>query len=216
MKSKLIIAILFFVWINNFCKGQGITRPDDMVHYRIQLENRTNKHLKDVPAQLLEGYCKGLYKAYYPKAEFTEVNFGDFLSHFRWGEPLLSENIFCGDDYCSNPAFTELFSKFNTHLDYYEVKQFNKRTSLIERKVVYLQLVYTVKLNETEYTFKGPVFRMDEIGQSINIKNETNNSEPQSLKQVFDLARFYSVKIAGTEFIPENKNNKKADDYQEY
>lgn len=213
---KTLILTLSLLTLNILANSQSLSRPDDMDHYRIQLDNRTNKHLKNAPAILLEGYCKGLFKAYYPKSEYTEVNFGDFLSHFRWGEPLINETMLCGEDYCSNPSFKEFFEKFNTYIDYYETKQFNKRTSLIERKVIYIQLVYTLKYNETEYMFKGPVFRMDEIGKLINIQNETNNSENQTLKQVFDLARFYSTKIAEPEFIPADDKRKREEEHQEY
>ena len=82
MRSLIIITIAL-----SFYKADAQTHAlalADMKHYRIQLDNRSNSHLKEVPIQLLEGYCKGIYKAYYPKAIFNEVNFGDFLAHFRY------------------------------------------------------------------------------------------------------------------------------------
>jgi len=189
---------------------------EDLKHYRIQLDNRTNRHLKEVPKQLLDGYCKGIFKAYYPKATFNEVNFGDFLSHFLWNEPLLNESVFCGEDYCSNPSFTEFFSRFNFYLDYYELNTINTTNSVMVRKVEFVQLVYSLEVYGTTYLFKGPLFRMDEIEKNILVKNSANNSEPQSIKYVFELGRFYSKQIIDSEYKTKEKRLNKQEDMQNH
>lgn len=212
-------AIIFIAFIVSFCKVQAQSAAlalDDLKHYRIQLDNRSNRHLMGVPKQLLDGYCKGIYKAYYPKAIFNEVNFGDFLSHFRWAEPVLNETILCGDDYCSNAAYNELFSRFTTYLDYYEYNYFNTQTSLMERKVPFVQLVYNVEVAGKIYSFKGPLIRMDEIEKTILVKNEANNTEPQSIKYVFELGLFYSVEITDNDIKTKERRTNQDDDHQEH
>ncbi len=214
--NKVIIIIAFIVSFYKVQAQSPALALDDLKHYRMQLDNRSNRHLMGVPKQLLDGYCKGIYKAYYPKAIFNEVNFGDFLSHFRCAEPVLNETILCGDDYCSNAAYNELFSRFNIYLDYYEYNYFNTQTSLMERKVPFVQLVYSVDVAGKTYAFKGPLFRMDEIEKTILIKNEANNAEPQSINYVFELARFYSVEITDNDIKTKERRTNQEDDHQEH
>ncbi len=212
-------AIIFIAFIVSFSKANAQSPAlalEDMKHYRIQLDNRSNRHLMGVPKQLLDGYCKGIYKAYYPKAVFNEVNFGDFLSHFRWGEPVLNETVLCGDDYCSNIAYNELFSRFNMYLDYYEHNFYNNQTARMERKVEFVQLVYSIDVAGKLYIFKGPLFRLDEIEKTILVKNDSNNAEPQSIKYTFELARFYSVEITDKDLKTKEKRTNQEDNFQEH
>jgi len=214
---KKIIIIIATIFSLTPLKAQTLALTlKDMKHYRIQLDNRSNRHLKDVPRQLLEGYCKGMYKAYYPKAVFNEVNFGDFLAHYKWGEPVFNESVLCGDDYCSNIAYTELFSKFNIYIDFYERNYFNSQTSRMERKVPFIQVVYSIDVAGKNYSFKGPIFRMDEIEKNIFIKNEGNNAEPQSIKCTFDLARYYAVEITDKDIKTKERQLNKEDNLQEH
>jgi hypothetical protein len=212
-------AIIFITFIVSFSKANAQSPAlalEDMKHYRIQLDNRSNRHLMGVPKQLLDGYCKGIYKAYYPKAVFNEVNFGDFLSHFRWGEPVLNETVLCGEDYCSNLAYTELFSRFNIYLDYYEHNFYNNQTARMERKVEFVQLVYSIDVAGKLYSFKGPLFRLDEIEKTILVKSDSNNAEPQSIKYTFELARFYSVEITNKDLKTKEKRTNQEDNFQEH
>jgi len=214
MKKQLIFMAMLLISLKSI--GQSALPLEDLKHFRIQLLNRTNKNLFGVPKQLLEGYCEGLFKAYYPKEIYTEVNFGDFLSHFSWSEPVLNESVMCGEDYCSSASFKELFERFDLYLDYYEYAYFNTSTSRTERKVEFIQLVYSIEVNGTAYFFKGPIFRMDEIGKLVIAKNEGNESVQQSLKYTFELARFYSVEITKSEVKTKQKRTDRDDDNQEH
>jgi hypothetical protein len=213
---KRLLIIIYFIINQVQLNAQSSLALEDLKHYRIHLDNRTNRHLKEVPKQLLDGYCKGIYKAYYPKATFNEVNFGDFLDHFLWNEPLLNESVFCGEDYCSNPSFTEFFSKFNFYLDYYEHNTINTTNSVMVRKVEFVQLVYNIEVYGKTYIFRGPLFRMDEIEKTILVKNPANNSEPQSIKYVFELGRFYSTQITDSELKTKEKRLNKQEDMQNH
>ncbi|NUM31915.1 MAG: hypothetical protein HUU47_06290 [Bacteroidetes bacterium] len=212
MKSRFIILLILFSSIKVYAQNEA--NLDEYKHFRIHLDNRTNKHLKDIPRQILERYCKGNIKAYFPKAIYNEVNFNDFLYHFRWNEPLFNESILCGDDYCSNPSFEQLFNSFNVYLDYYSKVIFDSKTSVKVNKTEFVQLVYSVEYAGMIYNFLGPLFRLDEISKLIFVKIEQNDSQTQNLKTVFDIGRFYSVQIANPEIKP-NENNKKNFDYNE-
>ncbi|MCC6721590.1 MAG: hypothetical protein IT243_05265 [Bacteroidia bacterium] len=211
---KIAISFIVCILFSANVFSQNEENINDYKHFRIHLDNRTNKHLKDIPKQLLEGYCKGSINAYYPNAVYNEVNFNDFLEYFRWNEPIFNEAILCGDDYCSNIAFATLFSSFNLYLDYYCKDYIDTKTSLKIRKTNFIQLVYSVEYNGKIYNFRGPLFRLDEISKSIYVKNENNNSENQDIKTVFDTGRFYSVQLPNPEIIP-NDNKKNKFDYNE-
>lgn len=212
MKTKIlcIFSLIFQIGAN----AQSIENLDEYKHFRIQLDNRTNKHLKDIPMQILEGYCKGTIKAYYPNAIYNEVNFNDFLEHFKWNEPIMNEAILCGEDYCSNPSFSQLFNSFNFYIDYYCKDILDTKTSLKIRKTEFIQLVYSVEYAGKIFNFRGPLIRLDEISEIIYMKNETNNAQQQSIKTVFDIGRFYSVQLSNPDIKP-NDNNKKNFDYNE-
>lgn len=212
--KKILVFLLLYPAV--MLQAQSIMQPEDMMRYRIQLDNRTNRHLHEVPGVILEGFCKGLFTAYYPKAAFNTVNFSDFLNHFRWNEPLINEGLLCGEDYCSNASFSGLFSKFNVYLDYFTYRHLNPLTSVIDRKVAFIQPVYTITINGIEYNFSGPLFRMDEVGNSIRIPNAENNSATQTLKQVFDLARFYSVQVVPDDYWQKDKRQHNPDDFREH
>lgn len=213
MKLKLFFAICCMQFIN--VNAQQAPDPQDMKHYRIQLDNRTNQHLKLVPSQIIEAYCNGQLKAYYPKSCYTEVNFGDFLYHFKWAEPLNNEVVSCGENYCSNPSFIPFFERFNYYLDYYEHNYYDKRTGLLLRKVAFVQLAYTLEYDGVQHTFTGPLFRMDELEKLITIKTD-NAAVTQSIKYVFDTGRFYAVEQ--TEYYAKTKERRTAteDDFQEH
>jgi hypothetical protein len=213
MKRTVLILIFLGSIYQSFAQSPSI---DNLKHYRIQLDTRTNRHLVEIPKLLLEGYCKGYYKAYYPKAIFTEVNFGDFLEHYNWNEPLYNESTTCIEDDCSNPAFIELFSRFNGFIDYYEQTIYNALTGRMERKIPFLQLVYTMNYEGKDYFFKGPLFRMDELEKSIFIKNEGNDLQPQSIKYCFDLGRYYSVELSSDDIKNKEKRTNQGDDHLEH
>ena len=213
MKLPFIFVLLLGIPIAS--KSQCTLGPEDLGHYRIQLNNRSNRHLKDIPRQLLEGYCKGIYRAYYPNAIFNEVNFGDFMDHFRWSEPVLNESILCGEDYCSSQAFRPLFERFDMYLDFYEHSYFNQGTSLTERKVEYLQLVYRLETGGQEYIFRGPLFRMDEIENRLFVANEFNKGEIQSLGHAFKLARYFATEVGSPDFKHREKRTWMAEDNNE-
>jgi hypothetical protein len=86
----------------------------------------------------------------------------------------------------------------------------------MERKVEFVQLVYSIDVAGKLYSFKGPLFRLDEIEKTILVKNDSNNAEPQSIKYTFELARFYSVEITDKDLKTKEKRTNKEDSFQEH
>jgi hypothetical protein len=84
------------------------------------------------------------------------------------------------------------------------------------RKVEFVQLVYNIEVYGKTYIFRGPLFRMDEIEKTILVKNPANNSEPQSIKYVFELGRFYSTQITDSELKTKEKRLNKQEDMQNH
>ncbi|MCB9251426.1 MAG: hypothetical protein H6605_03110 [Flavobacteriales bacterium] len=206
------ILIFLTAFLPLFGYGQSAGYLSELNHYRIHLNNRTNKHLISVSSLLLEGFSNGKFNSYYPLALENQLNFGDFLKHFDWSEPMYLEDDHCGEHYFNNSVYKTLFSKFNTHIDYYESNHYELSSQRVIRKVEFIQLIYTTSIYGRTYNFKGPVFRMDEIRNSIFLNITSSTAEKKSLGFIFDQAIFTAVEIAkGNTFNSEDHNNREND-----
>ena len=196
--------------------GQEEKYITEQQHFRIPLNNRTNKYLKILPSELLKAYATGKIKAYYPLAQCNELNFGDFISHFNWGEPFTMEDEHCGDNYLNHPAYTELFSRFESYLDYYSYYSIHKQTGLNLKRVDFIQLVYTVNVWGKQKSFRGPLFRLDEVNKVLKINNPNDPGEPFGLQYLFDQGRFFAFELLEPFSTGRKEEDKQSMDYQEY
>ena len=62
--------------------GQEEKYITEQQHFRIPLNNRTNKYLKILPSELLKAYATGKIKAYYSTIEL-QINIGTKLQGAR-------------------------------------------------------------------------------------------------------------------------------------
>ncbi|MDB5228010.1 MAG: hypothetical protein JWN78_2203 [Bacteroidota bacterium] len=184
--KKIITA--FIILYNSCLFAQNIFSTDTFT-YTINLDLNRNLYLKSVPVDLLKGYCKGEWNAYYPKREMNQCLFDDFLQRFNY-DPLnvSSDSTMCWNDYCNDPYFTDIYKQFNRKLKYREIIYYDAQHSIQKQEVLWIQLYYSRKENEEWKHYNGPVFWLQEVmrsSQPIKVYNKDLRSAPWLLSEEF-------------------------------
>jgi hypothetical protein len=160
--------------------------PDTFTN-TINLDLSQNLYLKTVPVDLLKGYCKGEWNAYYPKKEMNQCLFDDFLQRFNYYQVHVATD-FCFDDYCTQPYYTDMYSQFQRKLRYKEVIYFDQKHSIVNRKVLWIQVYYSRQEADGWKHYDGPIFWLQEIILSDNdiiVHNKNLRSNGWSLEKEF-------------------------------
>lgn len=183
----IIVCLLFLSKIS----AQNLFKADTFV-YTINLDLSQNVYLKSIPKDLLQGYCKGNWKAYYPKREMNECLYDDFLKRFNSYQINTSDNT-CIIDYCNSEYFNLLFNEFQRKLKFKEVVYFDQQHSVMKREILWLKLFYSRLENEVWKHYEGPIFWMFEINQApekIKVVNKMYRTEAWSLEKTFSSPEF--------------------------
>ena len=166
----------------------------DTFSYTINLDLSKNLYLKTVPVDLLKGYCKGDWNAYYPKREMNQCLFDDFLQRFNYYQLNVPTNSnFCFDDYCNNTYYQEMYQQFARKLKYKEVIYFDQRHSIVKREILWLQVFYSREEADGWKHYEGPVFWLLEIKKAavgISVKNKDIRSDSWTLEKEFNNPSF--------------------------
>jgi hypothetical protein len=186
-------SIFIFIFFAQISFAQNLFVADTFT-YTINLDLSQNLYLKSVPQDLLKGYCKGEWNAYYPKKEMNQCLFDDFLHRFDYYQlEIPDSNGFCFDDYCSQAYFDDIYKQFTRKLRYKEVLYFDKNHSIIKREVLWVQ-VYFSRLEANGWKhYDGPVFWLREINKSYDdvvVKNKNLRSIGWSLDKEFGTPGF--------------------------
>lgn len=172
-------------------KAQNLQMADTFV-YTINLDLSQNLYLKTIPVDLLKGYCKGNWRAYYPKQEMNECLYDDFLHRFNAYQVNIPSNT-CMVDYCDNAYFDILNNQFARKLKYKEVVYFDMQHSIIKRTVLWLQVFFSIQEDDIWKHFEGPVFWLFEINKSfekITVVNKTYRNDAWTLDKTFNHQEF--------------------------
>ena len=164
----------------------------DTFTYTVNLDLSKNLFFKTVPVDLLKGYCKGEWNAYYPKREMNQCLFDDFLQRFNYYQVNTSGNT-CFDDYCNNAYFTDMYTQFSRKLKYREVVYFNQQHSTVKREILWLQVFYSREEYDGWKHYEGPVFWMFEINKSpkgIAVYNKDVRNDSWTLEKEFNHPEF--------------------------
>lgn len=189
MKRHIIILIVLF--FTQQSKAQNLFVADTFA-YTINLDLSKNLYLKSVPQDLLKGYCKGNWNAYYPKREMNQCLFDDFLQRFNYYQ-VNTSGTSCFDDYCTNSYFTEIYKQFNRKLKYKEVLYFDQQHSVIKREILWFQVFYSKEEYNGWKHYEGPIFWMLEIKKSANgiiVNNKDVHPDAWTLEKEFNHAGF--------------------------
>lgn len=191
MKSTIFAVSLFFLITG--VKAQSLFESDTFT-YTVNLDLNQNNYLKSVPIDLLSGYCKGYWNAFYPNKEMNQCLFDDFIQRFNVQQiSINNESMFCYEDYCSNSSFAELYSRFSRKLQYKEVIYYDAQHSKIKREVLWVQLYYSVLENETWKHYNGPIFWLFEQRKAktpVQVNKKPFSSDSWTLEKEFNFPGF--------------------------
>lgn len=165
----------------------------DTFTYTINLDLSKNNYLKSVPVDLLKGYCKGEWNAYYPAKEMNQCLYSDFLNRFSYSAPQAVDTSFCLDNYCEDGYFNDLYDQFTRKLKYREIVYFDQKSSYVKREIVWLQVYYSVQEGDEWKHYNGPLFWMNEIKKSTHpvlVLNKDVSNQQRTLDHTFMFPAF--------------------------
>ena len=190
---KKLFSILTFYFFAQTSFAQNLFVADTFT-YTINLDLSKNLYLKTVPVDLLKGYCKGDWNAYYPKCEMNQCLFDDFLQRFNYYQLNVPTNSnFCFDDYCNNAYYQDMYKQFARKLKYKEVIYFDQQHSVMKREILWLQVFYSREEGDGWKHYEGPVFWLLEIKKSaagIIVQNKDVHPDGWSLEKEFNHPAF--------------------------
>ncbi|MBK9327898.1 MAG: hypothetical protein IPM95_01010 [Sphingobacteriales bacterium] len=191
--ARFILSIICIVlFISSSVKAQNLFQTDTFT-YTINLDLSKNNYLKSIPVDLLKGYCKGEWNAFYPAKEMNQCLFNDFLNRFSYAEPQSVDSNSCLENYCDDSYFKDLYSRFSRKLKYREIVYFDKKHSYVKRELLWLQVYYSVQDADTWKHHNGPVFWLNEIKKSIHpvmVQNKDFSNQPRTMDHTFMFPAF--------------------------
>lgn len=192
---KRVISFLCIIYCVSVCQLSAQTLiATDTFTSTINLDLNKNVYLKSVPVDLLKGYCKGYWNAYYPQREYNQCLFDDFLEHFNISQlNLNSTSSFCLSDYCNDAYFLELYNHFTRKIKFKEIVYYDSKHSVIKREVLWVQLYYSMEDYSGWKHYNGPIFWLSEIKQSdfpLLVHNTLVRSAAWSLEKEFNFPSF--------------------------
>ncbi len=191
MKKFFSILIFYFFAQQSFSQNLFVA---DTFTYTINLDLSKNLYLKTVPVDLLKGYCRGEWNAYYPNREMNQCLFDDFLQRFNAYQLNIPVNSnFCFEDYCNSGNYQDLYSQFARKLKYKEILYFDQQHSVIKRQVLWFQVFYSKTEGDSWQHYDGPIFWLMEIKKSqtgVFVKNKNIRSESWTLEKEFNNPAF--------------------------
>ncbi len=141
-----------------------------------------------MPVDLLKGYCSGKWNAYYPKYEYNQCLWNEYLAHYQTANNN-EQNLYCIDDYCSQPYFKALYDNFTRKIGYREIYYFDAKHSVIKRELLSIQLYYSFQDFKGEWIHvPSLIFWMKEINvipNAILINNKQIRWEAWTLEKEF-------------------------------
>ncbi len=188
---RMICFCVSFYLMATMC-AQNVMVADTFT-YTINLDLSNNTYLKTIPIDILKGYCRGDWNAYYPKREMNQCLFDDFLEHYKTYPIQIGNEYACLDLYCSHAYYTDFYTNFTRKLRYKELVYFDVQHQTEKRMVLWLQLYFSRLENDVWKHYPGPIFYMDELSNStssIYLKNKGSYADKWTLEKEFHSPSF--------------------------
>jgi|ERR1700741_1320464 len=214
---KKLIALSFVV----FSFTLHAQRPRDMYSnielFRINLKEKINLPARYLPKLLLQAYCEGKIKAYYPFNVNKECSYYEFASHFAAGraQPIPGadefSNISCPGNFCMWND-DDMLKKFQDHVELFQVKRFDKNLSTEVYDIKYIRIKFIKEKYDQVFDFQGPVFYYEDVialGEEYKIPNPKNDAAKLTFKQFLEIRQFNGF-VVNDEL--NNNNRPKAND----
>ena len=195
MRSIFCTLLIWVFALNCFAQTPGKNTVEKEVQARIYLDEKMNSPLKILPRLVLQAFCDGRLKAYYPNHPEVQMSYYDFLAYFGIPEPVAENDLTCPGSNCLqlDPAFIDAFSEF---IDFSEMQRLDKATSNYIYDVQYFRFVLPKKYTYNQQEYFGPVFKYKDVAQvfpGAMFFNRQNDAAKFSLKQIFAAHNFNAV-----------------------
>lgn len=205
--SKYLYLILFLL-LNLSCFSQNENKSNLQKKIsKVNLSEKQNEFLKDLPKLLIQAYAQNLLTGYAPSDISYSVSFYEFMKNL--GMPLPSnfnESIInCNQNVLvDNSIFMVVNKNFNIHEESY----FDLKTSRQVNKITHITLVIPSEFDPKGIEIPLITFSVDEMKKlNINdfyIKSHKNDAIKHSIYNVFIQRLFNSLSIIEGGNILEN------------
>ncbi len=192
MSKSILCIICAFLFFSKALDAQNLYQTDTFT-YTINLDLSKNNFLKSVPVDLLKGYCKGYWNAYYPAKEMNQCLFNDFIGRFSYASPQDVDSNFCLENYCENGYYKDLYGQFSRKLKYKEIVYFDHKNAYVKRELLWLQVYYSIQEGDGWKHYNGPLFWMNEIKKSthpVMVQNKDVSNQLRTLDHTFMFPAF--------------------------
>lgn len=201
MKKIILLTCLLFSVAAN------AQRPRDMYSnielMRINLKEKLNLPARWLPKLLIQAFCEGKIKAYYPYNVNKECSYYEFVSHFAAGktqpQPSADEfsNISCPASFCM-AGDDELMKMFQDHIEIFQVKRFDKNLSTEVYDIKYIRIKFIKEKYGQVFDYQGPVFYYEDVaalGEEYKLPNPKNDAAKLSFKQFLQMRQWTGVVV---------------------
>jgi hypothetical protein len=215
MKKIILLSVLLF------SLSAQAQRPRDMYSnielMRINLKEKLNLPARWLPKLLIQAYCEGKIKGYYPYNVNKECSYYEFASHFAGGKtqpiPVSADefNITCPASFCLSDD-DDFMKKFQDHIEIFQVKRFDKTLSTEVYDIKYVRLKFIKEKYDKVFDYQGPVFYFEDVcalGEEYKLPNPKNDAAKLTFKQ-FLLIRQWTGVVVNDEL--NNGNRPRAND----
>ncbi|MFL5752350.1 MAG: hypothetical protein ACJ76F_03010 [Bacteroidia bacterium] len=201
MKKFILPAFLFFSLVMQAQRPRDMYSNIELV--RINLKEKLNLPARYLPKLLIQAYCEGKIKAYYPFNVNKECSYYEFASHFAGGKtqpiPGADEfsNINCPASFCI-AGDDELMKKFQDHVELFQVKRFDKNLSTEVYDIKYIRIKFIKEKYDQVFDFQGPVFYFEDVialGEEYKLPNPKNDAAQLTFKQFLQIRQWNGVVI---------------------
>ncbi len=193
MKSIFCVLLIWIFSVEVFAQNHNGNTIETEVQHRIYLDEKMNLPLKTLPNMLLEAFCDGRLKAYFPNRPDVQMSYYDFLYYFSIPEPVIDPTgLGCPSAQCKllDYGYIEAFSEA---IDFAEMQLLDQKTSAYHYQTLYFRLVFPAKYTLNAKEYYGPVFRYEDVIKvfpNAVFFNRQNDAAKFTLKHIFSTRNF--------------------------
>lgn len=199
MKNIVVSALaLVTVFLSSGAVAQSKVNTNKFWR-RIVLTEKKNTAFKEMPRLLLQAFCEGRLRAYYPNEPETEAPFSSFAYHFDFNTVMTQGGeqgdvtTPCIESQCADPFTQHCFSFY---LDVYEEEYIDRNISRVRRKAKMVRLVYSHTCSDNGLEYYGPLFRIEDLpalSKRFKVPVEGKGDRLFSMEQIFIQKLYDSV-----------------------
>lgn len=205
MRKVIYLTLLLLLNLVGFSQNERKSNFQKKIS-KVNLFEKKNEYLKDLPKLLIQAYAQNLLNGYAPSDISYSVSFYEFMSNL--GMPLPSNYnesvINCNQNVIADNI---IFSLIKTNFNIHEESYFDLKTSRQVNKITHITLVIASEFNPNGTEISLITFSIDEIKKlNINdfyLKSHKNDAIKHSIYNIFVQKLFNAVPIVEGENVLE-------------